>query len=84
MTVMPSVHKFHLLRSMYAKFVDECYEHCWAFPYLAMRVLGHSNEYESLAYVSVKLEGVESIRDMFGVLSIDDDPPSTCGDLWDV
>ena len=74
-SIMPGVTHFHLLRSMYVKYVDHCFDHNYAFNYLACEILGHDDETESLSYISVKLklEDIQSIHHSLGTLCIEED-----------
>ena len=67
---MPTVPNFHLLRSMYAKFTYHFFDHNCSYNLLAMRILGHCEEEESLSYTHVKLLGLASLYDSFGELPI--------------
>ena len=70
---VPGIPTFHALRSMYWRYVDVCYDHNCACNYLAMRILGHSDEYESTHYVSVLLEDTDGLSNVFGPLAFDKD-----------
>ena len=62
---LPMLNKMHDLRSLYARYVEACFEHTLAVPLLCKLVLGHDDMSESLHYVSLRVEGVE---DRFGPL----------------
>ena len=68
---VPGIPTFHAFRSMYWRYVHVCYDHSCAEPYLAMRILGHSDEYESTHYVSVLLEDTDGLSNVFGPLAFD-------------
>lgn len=41
-----------------------------AVNFLGKRVLGHFDEYESLRYVSTRVDGMEALKNAFGELSL--------------
>ena len=55
---------------MYLQYVNTCYEHTMAVNFLGKRVLGHFDEYESLRYVSTRVDGMEALKNAFGELSL--------------
>jgi hypothetical protein len=69
---MPGVPKFHALRSMYARYVEHCYIHDHTYNYLCSEILGHETEHQSLSYISVELDDIDTIKNIFGPLYIDD------------
>ena len=56
----------HLLRSIYAKFVEKLYDYSCTENYLMMRILGHADFKKSLWYMAVKLEGVANLQNSLG------------------
>ena len=60
----------HDLRAMYAAMVFHCYTVCDTFNLMCMRVCGHDDMTESLAYNSIRLEGGDELRGRFGALHL--------------
>ena len=71
---LPEGAHFHTLRSIYFHLVDVLYAHTYAYNELARLLLGHVRREESHAYTSVRLEGVQHLKDWFGVLSLSLEP----------
>ena len=68
--IMPGVTHFHLLRSMYCKFVDTMYNHKHSYNYLACQILGHDSVEESMAYVRAHLDNIDALRNTLGPLCV--------------
>ena len=60
----------HVLRSMYAAYVYQCFQCHASFARTIMGVLGHETLQDSLAYSNVKLTGAEALSGAFGTLLI--------------
>ena len=60
----------HVMRSIYAAYVYECFQCDSTFARTIMGVLGHTALQDSLAYNNVKLEGAEPLKGAFGELRI--------------
>eukprot|EP00966_Prymnesium_polylepis_P302266 6983714-Prymnesium_polylepis.1 len=67
----PGIPKFHFLRTCYAKFCDLLFHHTMTYNRLCCKVLGHSDDNQSLNYCAANLEDCDHLRRTFGTLRLE-------------